>query len=163
MDPRSFFSSRLSSFELNGLLDRRLFEGGLPGWMPLVGTGPFLLYELAALYALRWRAARDKDFPRYGRFANALIETSLPGVIIVVLSRHMDPQLVHPPGQRLQLDHSALVVGGQGPIAALRPPRAADNSRRPLPSGARHRPNPNTAQGLSTRKATRLGSSIRRA
>ena len=84
----------LSAINLFPDFNRRLFEGGLPGWMPLVGTGPFLLYELAALYALRWRAARDKDFPRYGRFANALIETSLPGVIIVVLSRHMDPQLV---------------------------------------------------------------------
>jgi adenylate cyclase len=74
--------------------NRRLFEGGLPGWLPLVGTGPFLLYELAALYLLRWRARQDKDFPRYGRFANALIETSLPGVIILGLSSHMDPHLV---------------------------------------------------------------------
>ena len=38
--------------------------------------------------------ARDRDFPRPARFANALIETSLPGVIIVALSHHMDPQLV---------------------------------------------------------------------
>ena len=37
-------------------------------------------------------AARDKDFPRYARFVNALIETSLPSVIIFVLSRHMEPQ-----------------------------------------------------------------------
>lgn len=74
--------------------NRRLFEGGLPGWLPLVGTGPFLLYELAALYLLRWRARQDKDFPRYGRFANALIETSLPGAIILGLSRYMDPHLV---------------------------------------------------------------------
>jgi adenylate cyclase len=75
-------------------LNRRLFEGGLPGWLPLVGIGPFLLYELVALYLLRWRARQDRDFPRYGRFANALIETSLPGIIIIGLSRHMDPHLV---------------------------------------------------------------------
>ena len=30
-----------------------------------------------------WRAARDSDFPRYARFANAFIETSLPSVIIL--------------------------------------------------------------------------------
>ena len=75
-------------------LNRRMFQGGIAGWMPLVGIGPFLLYELAAMTALRWRLARDKDFPRPARFMNALIETSLPGVIIAVLALHMDPHLV---------------------------------------------------------------------
>jgi len=84
----------LSAANLFPDFNRRLFEGGLPGWLPLVGTGPFLLYELAALCLLRWRARQDKDFPRYGRFANALIETSLPGVIILGLSRYMDAHLV---------------------------------------------------------------------
>ena len=75
-------------------LNRRMFQGGIAGWMPLAAVGPFLLYELAALTFLRHRLAQDKDFPRPARFANALIETSLPGVIIVVLARHMDPQVV---------------------------------------------------------------------
>ena len=35
-----------------------------------------------------------KDFPQPARFVNALIETSLPGVIIYALARHMEPQLV---------------------------------------------------------------------
>ena len=73
---------------------RRLFRGGIAGWVPLAGIGPFLLYELVALAILRRRMAQDKDFPRLARFVNALIETSLPGVIIVVLSHHMDPQIV---------------------------------------------------------------------
>ncbi|TAJ38163.1 MAG: hypothetical protein EPO55_16785, partial [Reyranella sp.] len=75
-------------------LNQRMFRKGIAGWLPLVGIGPFLLYELAALTFLRWRLARDKDFPRPARFANALIETSLPGVIIAALSFHMDPHVV---------------------------------------------------------------------
>ncbi|MDP1839345.1 MAG: adenylate/guanylate cyclase domain-containing protein [Reyranella sp.] len=75
-------------------LNQRMFRGGLSGWLPLASFGPFLLYELAALMLLRRRLAKDKDFPRPARFANALIETSLPGVIIVGLSHHMDPQVV---------------------------------------------------------------------
>ncbi len=74
--------------------NQRMFRGGIAGWLPLVGIGPFLLYELMAMTILRLRLARDKDFPRPARFANALIETSLPGVIITVLALHMDPQLV---------------------------------------------------------------------
>jgi adenylate cyclase len=73
---------------------RRMFRGGLAGWVPLAAIGPFVLYEFGVLFVLRWRAARDKDFPRYGRFANALIETSLPSVIIFVLSHHMEPATV---------------------------------------------------------------------
>ena len=41
------------------------------------------------LFVLRWRSAQEKDFPRIARFANALIETSLPSVIIFELSHHM--------------------------------------------------------------------------
>lgn len=72
----------------------RIFNGGIPGWLPLAGVGPFLVYEIAALNILRWRSARDKDFPRITRFGNALVETSLPAGIIVTLSHYMDPQLV---------------------------------------------------------------------
>jgi adenylate cyclase len=75
-------------------LNQRLFRGGVAGWMPLAGVGPFLLYELVALSILRRRLARDRDFPRPARFINALIETSLPGVLIAVLALHMDPHLV---------------------------------------------------------------------
>jgi len=73
---------------------QRMFRGGLAGWVPLAGVGPFLVYEVIVLFVLRWRSANDKDFPRLARFANALVETSLPSVVILVLSRHMDPVLV---------------------------------------------------------------------
>ncbi|HTE83070.1 MAG TPA: adenylate/guanylate cyclase domain-containing protein, partial [Reyranella sp.] len=75
-------------------LKHRMFPDGIASWMPLVGIGPFILFELIALIVLRLRIAADKDFPRPARFMNALIETSMPGVIIFVLARHMEPQLV---------------------------------------------------------------------
>jgi adenylate cyclase len=72
----------------------RMFRGGLAGWVPLAAIGPFVVYEVAALLGLRWRAAKDKEFPRIARFANAFVETSLPSVVILVLAHHMDPVLV---------------------------------------------------------------------
>lgn len=72
----------------------RIFERDVPGWLPLVGIAPFLIYELGSLTFLRYRAARDRDFPQVARFTNALIETSLPAVIIITLSHYMDPVLV---------------------------------------------------------------------
>lgn len=75
-------------------LNHRLFRGGMPGWVPFVAVGPFVLIETAALVVLRLRMARDMDFPRPARFANALIETSLPGVMILLLSQYMEPQVV---------------------------------------------------------------------
>jgi adenylate cyclase len=68
----------------------RMFRGGIAGWVPLAAIGPFVLYEWGVLFVLLRRAAQDKDFPRIGRFANALIETSLPSVIIFELSHHME-------------------------------------------------------------------------
>ncbi|MGE5151094.1 MAG: adenylate/guanylate cyclase domain-containing protein [Rhodospirillaceae bacterium] len=75
-------------------LRERLFPNGIEWGMPLAAIGPFVLYEIAAVGFLSWRMARGKDFPRPARFLNALIETSLPGVIIYTLSHHMEPQLV---------------------------------------------------------------------
>ena len=75
-------------------ITQRVFRGGLAGWLPLAGVGPFLVYEIVVLFVLRWRAARDKEFPRPARFANALIETSMPSCAIYVLSQLMDPVLV---------------------------------------------------------------------
>ena len=75
-------------------LVQQMFRASLEWWTPLVGIGPFALYEVIALFVLRRRAAQDKDFPRIARFTNALIETSLPSVIIIELSRHMDATTV---------------------------------------------------------------------
>src|SRR5260370_13671726 len=61
---------------------RRMFRGGIAGWVPLAGIGPFVLYEWVAMFVLRRRAAQDKDFPRIGRFANSLIATRPPRPIL---------------------------------------------------------------------------------
>ena len=86
----------ITLFAANVLTDltHRLFHRGVAGWQPLAAIGPFLVYEVAALSVIRWRSARDRDFPRIARFGNAFIETSLPGVIIFMLAHHMDPQTV---------------------------------------------------------------------
>ena len=54
----------------------------LPAWLPAKIIGPFLAYEVVALLVLRYRLARGSTFPTAARFANALIETSLPTVIL---------------------------------------------------------------------------------
>lgn len=85
-----------TTFALNVMPDllARRFEGGFPGWLPLVGIGPFVVYEFVVLAVLRRRAAQDRDFPRIARFVNAFIETSLPSVVIFSLSHYMDPSSV---------------------------------------------------------------------
>src|ERR1044071_4524609 len=75
-------------------LVRRIFRDGLAWWEPLATIGPFALYEFIVLFVLRWRASHASDFPRYARFANAFVETSLPSVVIFVLSHHMAPTTV---------------------------------------------------------------------
>ena len=54
----------------------------LPAWLPAEIIGPFFAYEVVALLVLRYRLARGSTFPTAARFANALIETSLPTVIL---------------------------------------------------------------------------------
>jgi adenylate cyclase len=73
---------------------KALVPGGIEPWVPLAAIGPFLAYEAMAILLIRWRIARDRDFPRYGRFANALLETSVPSVLIYVLALHMQPEIV---------------------------------------------------------------------
>jgi len=75
-------------------LVHRMFRGGLEWWVPWAGFGPFALYEVGVLFVLWRRAAQDKDFPRFARFANAFIETSLPSAVIFELSKHMEATTV---------------------------------------------------------------------
>jgi len=72
----------------------QLFHETVAWWMPLATIGPFVVVDSIALTIVGIRIRRDMDFPRAARFANALIETSLPGVIIYALSHYMDPRAV---------------------------------------------------------------------
>ena len=119
--------------------------------MPLAAIGPFVLYEMAAVTFLGWRMAHGKDFPQPARFANALIETSLPGVIIYALSHHMEPQLVFgfwPPMlyfvfivlSTLRLDFwLSLWTGIVAAVAAARPRALAAADRRSPATGRSRR------------------------
>jgi adenylate cyclase len=63
----------------------------LPTWLPLKVFGPFLAYEIVALVVLRYRHARGKSMPTAARFANAVIETSLPTVILWWMNQFTSP------------------------------------------------------------------------
>jgi adenylate cyclase len=63
----------------------------LPTWLPLKVFGPFLAYEIVALVVLRYRRARGKSMPTAARFANAVIETSLPTVILWWMNQFTSP------------------------------------------------------------------------
>lgn len=56
-------------------------------WLPAVVIGPFLAYELLVFAVLRYRRSRGLGMPVPARFANALIETSLPTVIMWEINR----------------------------------------------------------------------------
>jgi adenylate cyclase len=84
----------LLAVNLMPALVQRMFKGGIAWWVPLAGIGPFAFYEFVVLFVLRWRKAHDREFPRYARFVNAFIETSLPSVVIFTLSHHMEPTTV---------------------------------------------------------------------
>jgi adenylate cyclase len=61
-------------------------------WLPLVVIGPFLAYELGALALLTYRRSRGLAMPVVARFANAIIETSLPTVILWFINHYAGPE-----------------------------------------------------------------------
>jgi adenylate cyclase len=56
--------------------------------------GPFVAYEWLAFTIVSVVIRRDRDFPRIARFGNALIETSLPGVMTYIIAGYMEPRAV---------------------------------------------------------------------
>jgi adenylate cyclase len=65
----------------------------LPLWLPLRVVGPFLAYEIVALLVLRYRFARGRGVPTPVRFVNAVIETSLPTMILWWVSDYASPAI----------------------------------------------------------------------
>jgi len=65
----------------------------LSPWLPLRTLGPFIIYEFAVLRAIRARAARGKDLPRFARIANIVVETSIPTVLIWRATTYMSPDI----------------------------------------------------------------------
>ena len=71
-----------------------VFRGPIPWHLPLAVFLPFILYELAVAGGVTMLARRGRGFPRVARYANALIETSFPTLLIYVLSRYIDAPVV---------------------------------------------------------------------
>lgn len=66
----------------------RLAQQPIAWYLPLLVIGPFLAYELVVVAVLRYRRARGLGMPTVGRYANALVETSLPTVILWAINAH---------------------------------------------------------------------------
>jgi len=62
-------------------------------WLPLRVLGPFLLYESVAMLVLERRRRRHAALLTPLRFANAIIETSLPSVLLWSVSQYWDPEV----------------------------------------------------------------------
>src|SRR5260370_8897263 len=85
-----FLGDQLVFLFAGGALEQ--FDGRLlPTWLPLKGFGRFLAYEIVALVVLRYRGGRGKSMPTAARFANAVIETSLPTVILWWMNQFTSP------------------------------------------------------------------------
>jgi len=69
----------------------QITQNPLPVWLPAQIIGPFLAYEIVALFVLQHRLARGTTFPTAARFANAIIETSLPTVALWVVNKFTTP------------------------------------------------------------------------
>ena len=86
-------------------------RAAVPGGLGMVGAAGRHRSFCALRFRRPVRAAlaglHDRDFPRYARFGNAFIETSLPSVVILVLSRHMEPTTVFGSGRRCSISSSS--------------------------------------------------------
>ena len=71
-----------------------VFHGEIPWRFPLIIIPLFVFYELAVAAALTLFERRGRRFPPLGRYANALVETSLPTAGLYVLTFYVDPPFV---------------------------------------------------------------------
>jgi adenylate cyclase len=72
---------------------RRFAQVPVSPWLPLRAIGPFLLFELIALLALGRRIRNGRDFPRFIRIINVVVETSMPTVLLWTAIHYIEPAL----------------------------------------------------------------------
>jgi adenylate cyclase len=72
---------------------RRFAQVPVSPWLPLRAIGPFLLFELIALRALGRRIRNGRDFPRFIRIINVVVETSMPTVLLWTAIHYIEPAL----------------------------------------------------------------------
>ena len=73
---------------------RSIYHGRLPVGIVLTAFPAFLAYELLAAAFLTFRLRRGRNFPVYGRYANALIETSFPTLVLYLLTGYLSAPIV---------------------------------------------------------------------
>jgi adenylate cyclase len=66
-----------------------LFHGRIPARMALTAFPPFIAYELLAAGLLTLRLRRGGNFPIAARYANALVETSFPTLLLYLLTGYL--------------------------------------------------------------------------
>ena len=70
-----------------------IFHGPIPWRAPLTLFPPFIAYELSVAGLLTFFERRGRRHPMLGRYANALIETSFPTIMLLVFrSLSLDPR-----------------------------------------------------------------------
>jgi adenylate cyclase len=67
-----------------------VFQGRMSLGTPVAVLVPFIVYELLAAGIFTFLIRRDRDIFVLGRYANALIETSLPTVLLFFLTRSVE-------------------------------------------------------------------------
>jgi len=71
-----------------------LFHGRMSLTTPLAVFLPFIAYELLAAGIFTFLIRRDRNIFTFGRYANALVETSMPTVLLYALTRFVPPTVV---------------------------------------------------------------------
>ena len=69
-----------------------LMHHRLQVWVPFAILTPFIAYELAVVRLLGRRLAMGRDVPDSARYFNALVETSLPSVVLMEQMLLMGPE-----------------------------------------------------------------------
>jgi len=70
-------------------LVKSIFHGRIPVRMALAAFLPFIGYEIFAAGLLTVLVRRGRSFPIVGRYANAVIETSFPTLLLYLLTRYI--------------------------------------------------------------------------
>jgi adenylate cyclase len=75
-------------------LVRSIYHDRLPVGVALTAFAPFIAYELSAATVLTILLRRGRNFWVVGRYANALIETSFPTVLLYLLAGYLSAPFV---------------------------------------------------------------------
>jgi adenylate cyclase len=73
---------------------RSIYHGRIPVRIALTAFPPFIAYELFAAALLTILLRRGRNFPVFGRYANALIETSFPTLLLYLLTGYLAAPIV---------------------------------------------------------------------